>query len=243
VALILTVTESATGGLLVALPYTRSKVVRVVVSCYNNDTSPSTITADTCTGLPTGVTKTYSSAVGKEIAAGATEYLILELSIADTASEATTSVTYQVTSGGSYSKAFDLILVGDNLNRNRHSFIGSVSGSKALMMDEFITLGQILNSSGFNIETYVNSNGDLEISAVVPPPRVTRYSEIIGNGSSTSFVITHNLGTKDVGVHFYQTSTPFAMMFTDWVHTSINSITVNFVDPPSSGAVTVIVLS
>jgi len=242
-ALILTVTESTTGGLLVSKPQSGNRVVRTVVSCYNDGTTPLTISADTCTGLPTGVTKTYSSSVGKEIAAGATEFLVLELTIASTASAVTTAITYQVTAGSNYTKTFDLVVVADNLNRQRESFSGAVAGSKAVFMDEFVTLGQLLSGAGYNMELYVNKNGDLELSAIVPAAKTTKYSTTIGDGVTTTFVITHNLGSQSVSVNFYSTSAPYAMLFTDWKHTSVTTITVTFVDPPASNAVTVVVQS
>lgn len=59
---------------------------------------------------------------------------------------------------------------------------------------------------------------------------VTRYSETIGNGSSTSFTVTHNLGTRDVGVIVRQAASPYAVVWASEVAeaTTTNSVTVDF---------------
>lgn len=57
---------------------------------------------------------------------------------------------------------------------------------------------------------------------------------IVGNGSTTSFVITHNLGTRDVVVNIYDATTN-ADILTDVVRTNITSITVSFAAAPTVG--------
>lgn len=63
---------------------------------------------------------------------------------------------------------------------------------------------------------------------------VTRHaSASIGNGSSTSIAVTHNLGTKDVDVVMRQTSDD-AVKYTDWVATDTNTVTLTFVTAPTT---------
>ena len=61
-----------------------------------------------------------------------------------------------------------------------------------------------------------------------------KYSANIGNGSSTSIAVTHNLGTKDVAVSLRQNSDDAGFM-TDWVATDANTVTLTFASAPSSG--------
>lgn len=63
-----------------------------------------------------------------------------------------------------------------------------------------------------------------------------KYSANIGNGSSTSIAITHNLGTKDVVVSF-RLNADDSMILTDWVATDTNTVTTTFAVAPASSAV------
>jgi hypothetical protein len=60
-----------------------------------------------------------------------------------------------------------------------------------------------------------------------------KYSANIGTGSSTSIVVTHGLGTKDVTVSLRQNSDD-AGFLTDWVATDVNSVTLTFATAPTS---------
>lgn len=63
---------------------------------------------------------------------------------------------------------------------------------------------------------------------------VTRHaSASIGNGSSTSIAVTHNLGTKDVSVTVRRASDDVAV-YTDWVATDTNTVTLTFVTAPTT---------
>lgn len=61
-----------------------------------------------------------------------------------------------------------------------------------------------------------------------------KFSANIGDGSTTSWVLTHNLGTSDVVVLLRQTASPYAQVIADVQMTSANSVTVNFTNAPSS---------
>jgi hypothetical protein len=62
----------------------------------------------------------------------------------------------------------------------------------------------------------------------------TKYSEDIGDGSAKVFVITHNLGTRDVLVQVRQTASPYAVVEPDIEMTSTNTITLRFNKAPTS---------
>lgn len=61
------------------------------------------------------------------------------------------------------------------------------------------------------------------------------YVTSIGDGTLTSYVVTHNLGTKDVGLTIRSNSTD-ERVETDWVSTSTNTLTVTFATAPSTNA-------
>lgn len=69
-----------------------------------------------------------------------------------------------------------------------------------------------------------------------------KYATSIGNGASTSFVVTHNLGSQDVQVTVREVASPYAIVYPDVELTSTNTCTVYFGSAPSSNAYRVIVV-
>ena len=70
---------------------------------------------------------------------------------------------------------------------------------------------------------------------------VTKYAANVGDGTATSYTITHNLGTKDVQVTVYDNSTPYAEVICDVQHTSTTAITLLFSVAPTSNQYRVVV--
>lgn len=66
------------------------------------------------------------------------------------------------------------------------------------------------------------------------------YAANVGDGSSTAITVTHNKGTRDVIVCLYDAST-YVEVVTDVVHTTTNTITLNFAVAPASNAYRVVV--
>lgn len=89
---------------------------------------------------------------------------------------------------------------------------------------------QILVYDGAN---WVNGN----INAIAG----TSYLQTIGNGSSTSITITHNLGTRDVFVIFRQATSPYDILNVYWEATTTNTITAVFDSAPSANSVRALV--
>lgn len=72
-------------------------------------------------------------------------------------------------------------------------------------------------------------------------PALARVSaQTVGNSSDTTFSIVHNLGTRDVAVQVYDSST-YDTVITDVVRTNTNQIDVSFSTAPGSGAYRVVV--
>ena len=86
--------------------------------------------------------------------------------------------------------------------------------------------GITVNGSGINIDT-----------AVV----VTKYAANVGDGTNTSYTITHNLGTRDVVVTTYDNSSPYAEVICDVQHSTTNAITLLFSVAPTSNQYRVVV--
>lgn len=64
--------------------------------------------------------------------------------------------------------------------------------------------------------------------------RIKKYPTLIGDGSATSFTVTHNLGSRDVIVSLYRNSGSYDEVIADVQHTTTNTCTVTFAVAPSS---------
>lgn len=62
-----------------------------------------------------------------------------------------------------------------------------------------------------------------------------KYSSAIGDGTATSIVVTHSLGTQDVTVTVKEAASPFNVVMCDCQITDANKITLLFATAPASG--------
>jgi hypothetical protein len=70
---------------------------------------------------------------------------------------------------------------------------------------------------------------------------VRKYAADVGDGSATSYTITHSLNTRDVIVSVYDNSSPYAEVVCDVQHTSTSAITLLFSVAPTSNQYRVVV--
>ncbi|MFZ9349498.1 MAG: hypothetical protein ACO242_02250 [Candidatus Fonsibacter ubiquis] len=69
-----------------------------------------------------------------------------------------------------------------------------------------------------------------------------RYATNVGDGTNTSYTITHNLGTRDVTVGVYRNSGSYDEVFCDVQHTSTTAVTLVFTSAPTSNQYRVVVV-
>lgn len=72
--------------------------------------------------------------------------------------------------------------------------------------------------------------------------RLRKYAVAFGDGSATSFVLTHNLNSRDVSVSVRATNSPYDQPICDIAHTSVNSVTLTFLTAPTSNEFTAVVI-
>lgn len=68
-----------------------------------------------------------------------------------------------------------------------------------------------------------------------------KHSEVIGDGTATSFTVTHNLGTRDVTVQVFDTTT-YESVEVGVVRTSTTAATISFAAAPTAGAYKVVIV-
>lgn len=72
--------------------------------------------------------------------------------------------------------------------------------------------------------------------------KTKKYSQAVGNGALTSFVLTHNLNSREVVVMIRETASPYAQVITDVEMTTVNTVTVKFAVAPTSNQYTVTII-
>ena len=121
-------------------------------------------------------------------------------------------------------------------------------GTSELSFTQFTGLGQITAGAGLTKTANtldviggdgitVNADNVVINRAVV----VTKYATSIGDGTATSYTVTHSLATKDVIVSIYDNASPYAEVMTDVEHTTTNTITVLFSVAPTTDKYRVVV--
>lgn len=65
---------------------------------------------------------------------------------------------------------------------------------------------------------------------------IKRYQSLVGDGSNTSYTLTHNLNTRDVQVGVYRNSGNYDEVEVEVQHTSTTQITLIFSSAPASNA-------
>lgn len=106
-------------------------------------------------------------------------------------------------------------------------------GSTSLAFVQFTGAGI---SAGTGI-TVVGSTVSID-HAVVPEI----FAADIGDGVTTSIVVTHNLGTRDVNVAVYDKTTPFSEQYPEVRRTTTNTVTLVFSVAPTASQFRCVVL-
>jgi hypothetical protein len=90
--------------------------------------------------------------------------------------------------------------------------------------------------------------GTIDNAAITPlklanwAGRIRKYATTIGDGTATTFTITHNFGTRDVFVGVYQNSGNYDDIICDVERPNVNSVVVRFGVAPAANSIRVVVI-
>jgi hypothetical protein len=153
----------------------------------------------------------------------------------------TTALTFAQFSGaGTYTASNGVLLTGTNFTFAPRTGYGLQTGSTGAEIKLATTSGLNLSSdlavgAGNGISVLTNTVA-IDSSVVV-----SKYSTNVGDGSATSYTITHNLGTRDVIVSVYEASGSYAEVICDVNHATTNTITLLFSVAPTLNQYRVVV--
>ena len=155
-------------------------------------------------------------------------------------SSGTLSVPNLTVSGSTTTVNTETILLADNIIVLNSNATGSASEDAGI---------EVERGDDANVKLQWNeTNDDWEFEAydhAVTPALQTygiprSYKTTVGG--ATSATVTHNLGTRDVIVQLYDTSS-YDTVYADVVRTDTNTVTLSFGTAPSAGDVTVLVMT
>lgn len=101
--------------------------------------------------------------------------------------------------------------------------------------------GLTLSSSTFSVNAGSGIIADGSSTRIDPSVVSRHYAAAIGDGSSTTLTVTHNLGTRDVNVVVYDAAT-YDVVTTDVNHATTNTVTITFGAAPASNSFRVVVV-
>ena len=153
----------------------------------------------------------------------------------------TTALVFAQFSGaGTYTASNGVLLTGTNFTFAPRSGYGLQTGASGAEI-------KLATTSGLNLTTDLAVGAGTGISvltntvAIDTAVVVRKYGADVGDGSATSYTITHNLGTRDVQVTVYDNSGSYAEVICDVNHATTNTITLLFSVAPTSNQYRVVV--
>jgi hypothetical protein len=169
-----------------------------------------------------------------------------------------TDDTWQATRNGSTFAA--ILLAGDsvptyditNFQENVEDVVGGMSqGSNSLSVtysDNGASAGTLsFDTTLKSSDSYLSKTSGLAVdistleTKLVTDSFTKKYSASVGNGTNTSFVLTHGLDTRDVQVQVYDNAT-YDTVEVDVLRNTANQVTVSFTSAPSNDAYRVVVV-
>jgi len=151
----------------------------------------------------------------------------------------------QFSGSGTYLAGAGITLTGNTFSADVTPTSGNASlintgGAIELKTDTSRGVSVDANGVGINAGTGLTfSSGALAFASGYG---VRKYSTDLGDGSATSFTVTHNFGTRELTVQVYENGSPYAQVEADVEHSTSNTVTVAFATAPTSAQYRVVVV-
>ena len=126
-----------------------------------------------------------------------------------------------------------VVLGTDNITWTQFSGSGSFTASDGVLLTGNNFTGVVVASGGLSVGA---SGFQLDTTIAV-----RKYAANVGDGTATSYTVTHSLNTRDVIVSIYDNSSPYAEVICDVQHTSTSAVTLLFSVAPTSNQYRVVV--
>jgi len=104
---------------------------------------------------------------------------------------------------------------------------GGAEGNASIYFDEASDIWKLKDGAPESLQTFAIAR---------------KYVATIGDGTNTTYTITHNMNTRDVTVTIRETNSPYGVVLADVECTTTNSITVRFATAPSTNQYTVVIV-
>ena len=90
------------------------------------------------------------------------------------------------------------------------------------------------NSNKLTLDFSAPPEANSLVASVYLPLDGYNYTETIGDSSSTSFVLNHNLNTQDINIITRDVQSPYSLINTRWEATTANTATIYFESAPGN---------
>jgi hypothetical protein len=142
------------------------------------------------------------------------------------------------------SENFDLVTGKTYKINGTNVLSGSTLGS-GITASSLTSVGTI-TSGTWNGTTIAIANGGTGATSAAGAKTnlgfTTKFAGDIGDGTNTSFTVSHGLASSDVQVYVYEKASPYGQVFPDVAHTSSSVVTLAFASAPTSAQYRVVVI-
>lgn len=149
----------------------------------------------------------------------------------------------QFSGQGTYTGSNSIYLDGSSINVQLDSDSLEITGTGLKV--NYHTDGGLDNDGGLYVKTgtglVIDGGGNVAIDSN-NGYGVRKFAANVGDGTSTSIVITHNLGTRDLTVQLFENTADYNQIEADVQHTSLDTVTIKFASAPTSNEYRVVIV-
>lgn len=173
---------------------------------------------------------------------GSTYWVIRRTSDANTSAEVKSGMFTFVQAGDTLANTGWVLSTPNpiTLNTTGLSF-SQFSGAGTYTASNGVALGAVGGANNFSAVASTGISVGVGGIAIDTAVVVRKYAASVGDGSNTSYTVTHSLNTRDVVVTVYDNSSPYAEVICDVQHTTTSAITLLFSTAPTTNQYRVVV--